>query len=165
MAGPFGYNPYYQNGNYTPGSLYYQNYQQNNAQQMQNGAQQMQQPQMQQPQQASSFVMVRNEEEARNYPVAQGNSVLMRDENAPFIYNKAMGFSQLDRPTFEKYRLVKEDVSEKPYKTQEDAQNGEAIDLSIYALKDETDALQRAIDELEKEVKRLARRKEDDKYE
>lgn len=71
-------------------------------------AQQMQQPQNQQIQNGG-FVSVRSEEEARNYPVAPGNSVTFRNETAPYVYTKTMGFSQLDRPTFDKYRLVKED--------------------------------------------------------
>lgn len=70
--------------------------------------------QMQQimPQQSNGFVMVRSEMEARNYPVAYGNSVTFKDETAPYIYSKTMGYSQLDRPVFEKYKLIKEEVSE-----------------------------------------------------
>ena len=64
------------------------------------------------PTQQSPFVSVRSELEARNYPVAYGNSVTFKDETAPFIYSKTMGFSQLDKPIFEKYRLIKEDISE-----------------------------------------------------
>ena len=74
-----------------------------------------QQPQAQmQPQMSgnSSFVSVRSEAEARNYPVAYGNSVNFKDENAPYLYVKTMGFSQLDRPIFERYRLTKEDTTE-----------------------------------------------------
>lgn len=59
---------------------------------------------------SSGFVSVRSIQEAQNYPVAPGNSVMFRDEYAPYVYTKTMGQSQLDRPTFEKYRLVKEEV-------------------------------------------------------
>lgn len=62
-------------------------------------------------QQNVGLVSVRNEIEARNYPVAFGNSVTFKDENAPYIYTKTMGFSQMDTPTFEKYRLIKEDAN------------------------------------------------------
>lgn len=67
----------------------------------------------QQPQQIQNggLVSVRNITEARNYPVAAGNSVTFKDENSPYIYTKTMGFSQLDRPIFEVFRLVKEDVA------------------------------------------------------
>ena len=81
-------------GNYYPGNNYM------NAQNPQ--------PQIQN----SGFVMVRSEMEARNFPVALGNSVTFKDETAPYIYSKTMGFSQLDRPIFEKYKLVKEEIKE-----------------------------------------------------
>lgn len=71
---------------------YQQNFNQQNFSQMQSGG----------------FVSVRNEMEARSYPVAYGNSVTFKDETAPYIYVKTMGFSQLDTPVFDKYRLVKE---------------------------------------------------------
>lgn len=69
-------------------------------------------PMQQQQQSSLGVVSVRSMQEAQNYPVAPGNSVMFRDENAPFIYTKTMGYSQLDRPTFEKYRLVKEEITE-----------------------------------------------------
>jgi len=73
----------------------------------------MQQPMQVQPQiQNSGFIMVRNEMEARNYPVGFGNSVTFKDESAPFVYTKTMGYSQMQPPVFEKYRLVKEEVEE-----------------------------------------------------
>lgn len=62
--------------------------------------------------QSNGFVSVRSEEEARNYPVAYGNSVTFKDETSPYVYTKTMGFSQLDRPIFDKYKLVKEEASE-----------------------------------------------------
>ena len=79
--------------------------------------QQIQQPQIQPPQiqqqiQNGGFVIVRSEEEARNYPVSLGNSVTFKNELAPYIYTKTMGFSQMDRPVFDKYKLVKEEASE-----------------------------------------------------
>ena len=62
--------------------------------------------------QNNGFVSVRSEFEARNYPVAPGNSITFKDETAPYVYTKTMGFSQLDRPNFEKYKLVKEEVDD-----------------------------------------------------
>ena len=59
----------------------------------------------------SPFISVRSEAEARNYPVAYGNSVTFKDENSPYVYCKTV-FSQFDKPMFEKYRLVKEDSKE-----------------------------------------------------
>ena len=56
----------------------------------------------------NGLVNVRSEIEARSYPIAPGNSVTFKDETAPYVYTKTMGFSPLDQPVFEKYRLVKE---------------------------------------------------------
>jgi hypothetical protein len=69
-------------------------------------------PQYQQPQQIGGLIPVRSVQEAQNYPVAHGNSVTFKDENSPYLYVKTMGFSQMDRPTFEVYRLVKEEAQE-----------------------------------------------------
>lgn len=66
-------------------------------------------PQVQAP--TNGLISVRNEMEARNYPIAPGNSLTFKDETAPYIYTKTMGFSQLDRPTFERWRLTKEEVA------------------------------------------------------
>lgn len=38
---------------------------------------------------------------------------------APYVYTKTMGFSQLDRPIFEKYKLIKEEIpDETPVSTE-----------------------------------------------
>ena len=104
------------------------------------------QPQMQNPSpaqgQASGFVSVRSEAEARNYPVAYGNSVTFKDENSPYIYTKTMGFSQLDRPIFDKYKLVKEDVSEQVPEIKTDSRFGD--------LEAEIGRIWQAIDDLKK---------------
>lgn len=84
--------------------------------------QQPQMPQIGQQTQASSIVSVRSEEEARSYPVAFGNSVTFKDENAPYIYTKTMGFSQLDTPKFERYKVVKEEEpAEAPKQTESES--------------------------------------------
>jgi len=77
--------------------------------------------------QNGGFVRVQNENEARMYPVAPGNSVTFINENAPYCYTKSVDLSQLDRPKFEKYRLVKEETAaqvetsvEKDYALKED---------------------------------------------
>ena len=64
-----------------------------------------------QPQMQTPFVMVRSEAEARNYPVGFGNVVSFKNENSPYIYTKTMGFSQSDKPVFEKYRREDEETT------------------------------------------------------
>lgn len=67
-------------------------------------------PPVQQPQQIQNggFVIAPSEEFARNYPVAPGTKVTFKDENQPYLYTKMAGFSLLDQPVFEKFRLIKE---------------------------------------------------------
>ena len=104
----------------------------------------------------NGIITVRSIDEARMYPVAPGNSITFRDENAPYIYTKTMGFSQLDRPIFEKYRLMKEEDA--PVASQEaHAQplNGQTKDSIPYALKSDIEALTASYEALRQEVELL----------
>ena len=146
------YSPY-QNA-YNP----YQQYQPNFQQQMQN---QSNYQQSQQQIQNGGFVSVHNENEARNYPIAPGNSVTFKDENAPYVYTKTQGFSQLDRPVFEKYRLVKEEEYQPQQVAQSaptSAENAEQANNIDYALKSDLRALW---DEIETIKKRIPKAKEE----
>lgn len=71
--------------------------------------QQYQIPQQQAQQINNTFVPVRSIEEAVNWPVAPGNSITFKIENAPYVCTKTKGFSPLEPPIFEKYKLVKEE--------------------------------------------------------
>ena len=133
------------------------NYQQPQMWQMQNTQQTQTQPQQIQ---NGGFVSVRSETEARNYPIAIGTSVTFKDENAPYIYNKTMGFSQFDAPRFDKYRLVKEDASESEKATQENVLDIETINSSIDELKRQTEAIWSEIEELKKKYIEKKKKKE-----
>lgn len=91
------------------------------------------QTQMQAP---NGFVSVRSEAEARAYPVAYGNSVTMKDETAPYIYTKSMGFSQLDRPIFDKYKLVKEETTPEAPECAKSGEELEGMKKDIAELKE-----------------------------
>jgi hypothetical protein len=109
----------------------------------------MQQPIQQQPVQ-SGFISVRSVEEAYNWPVAPGNSLMFKDENSPYVYTKTRSFSQLDQPVFERYRLVKEgdngpsEAQTAPSRSKDD----------ITALWEEVRLLQAQIDELKPKPRR-----------
>ena len=122
-------------------------------------AQQLQQPT--QPQiHNGGFVITHSEMEARNWPVAPGNSVTFKDESAPYIYTKTMGYNQLDTPIFEKFRLVKED--EAPPVAQ--SKNENPVDLSMYALKSDLDNIREDIEYIKKSiVKKTPTKEEEDK--
>jgi hypothetical protein len=134
-------------------------------QQMQNAAmmqqnQQMQQAQQNQPVQQptiqqSGFVLVQSEQEARAYPVAPGNSITFKDESQPYCYVKTMGFNQLDRPVFERYRLVKEDSLATAQNAPASVDGAEGKDTA-YALKSDVEALWSAVKEIRAKVKTQA---------
>lgn len=129
------YNPYQ---NYNQSYNSYQNQLQQQAQNIRSG----------------SLVSVSSEEEARMYPVGPGNSVTFKNENMPYIYTKTMGFSQLDRPTFEKYKLVKEETPEYSSLAQQSPQ---------YASKDELTEVINKVMDLQEEI--IALKGEDKKRE
>lgn len=114
-------------------------------QQLQN----MQQPQQNTQQttqiQNGGFVMVKDISEALNYPVAPGNSVTFKNENQPYIYTKTLGFSQLDQPVFETFKLVKEERTEAPITASEDV-------VAQFLTLDEGNALRAELDALKAEL-------------
>ena len=111
-----------------------------------------QQQQMPQPQiQNGGFVNVRSEDEAKNYPVALGNSVTFKDETSPYIYTKTMGFSQLDRPIFEKYKLVKEMPAEGSKLTEKAVDDDNSIKSTIDEMKAEIKRIWSEIEDIKKQ--------------
>lgn len=86
----------------------------------------------------NAFINVRSIDEAKNYPVAPGNSFTFKVENSPFLCTKTMGFSQLEQPQFEKYRLVKEEEEEPP-----------AVE---YALKTDIDGIKKRLADIESKL-------------
>lgn len=104
--------------------------------------QQVAQPIQQQPTiHNGGMVSVRSEQEARNYPVAPATSVTFHNENEPYIYTKTVG-SSLEPPKFEKFKLVKEEISEEtkaetPIKEYVEKAEFEALKAEFEALKKE----------------------------
>ena len=127
---------------------------------------QYQQQAYQMPQQQASIqnqannglVPIQSEMDARSYPVALGNSVTFKDENAPYIYTKTMGFSQLDRPVFEKYRLVKEEPDlpqEAPLMESEDKSIIDDLKGQIEAIKGDISEIKKKLNKPKKVVKEV----------
>lgn len=110
--------------------------------QMQNMYTPQQQP-VQQQIRSGGIVSVANEDEARRYPVAPGYTVTMRDENGPYLYEKTMGFSQLDQPIFRKARIVFEDDAIKPENQEKPEEPAEPP--KIYAELKQLEALRDAV--------------------
>lgn len=130
-------NPYQYNPNF------YQQQQQNFAPQQQAFAPQQTQQQVQN----GGFVNVRSETEARNYPVALGNVVTFKDETAPYIYTKTMGFSPLDIPRFEIYKKVPDQTQEQQ-PMEQGVTETESVRNEMNNMKQEISALWQSLDEL-----------------
>ena len=118
------------------------------------------QAQAQNQMQTNGLISVHNEQEARNYPIAVGNSITFKDENAPYIYTKTMGFSQLDRPKFDKYRLVKEDTE-----PQKEVLSVEADNTALDELKADIEDMRGEIEALKKKLAPKRKPKEEDEDE
>ena len=108
----------------------------------------IQQPVQNQPLQIQNggFISVRSIDEARNYPVAPGNSVTFKIEGQLFVCEKTLGFSQFEAPVFDIYKLVKVDGSEVEPTTPPSPE---------YALKSEFDELYKTIKDLQDQIEIL----------
>ena len=106
----------------------------------------LQQPIQQQPQQMQNggFISVSTEEEALKWAVAPGNFITFKVQGKPIVIEKSMGFSQLEEPKIERYRLVKEDAPEE-----------EPVQKEEYALKRDVDTLEAEIDGLKKDLEEI----------
>ena len=98
--------------------------------------------QFQQSQPGGNFISVRSMEEAYNWPIAPGNSITFKIENTPYVCTKTKGFSALDQPVFERYRLVKEEA---PLSAPEPPTEAFDAQGEINALWDEVKALKAAM--------------------
>lgn len=147
----------------------YQYYQQPVMPQMMQPVQQMPMPQMQQqvqqaqaatqqmnqaqyPMVQGGFVRVRNENEARMYPVQPGCSITFVDESIPYCYTKTVNMGQLDRPIFEKYRLVKEEDAPAPVEAPNKPVEMPTIDSSIFATKDDIAAFKADMEAIKADI-------------
>ena len=110
------------------------------------------------PAQMGGFVRVQSEQEARAYPVAPGNSITFIDESRPYCYTKSVDMSQLDRPKFDRYRLVKEEDDPVPADGPVGLQNGLQGAVPGGGSKDTEYALKTDLDRLSQTVEALRRR-------
>ena len=147
---PMNYPQYYQP---MQNQAFQQNYQQNQAfqQQPQNYQQQNQQIQN------GGFMVVPSEDMARTYPVAPGNCVTFKIEGKPIVMEKSMGFSQLEAPRIDRYRLVREEDAPKEKELPQNEPKNNSIENEtieelkgqIKALNDELSDIKNRLHELE----------------
>ena len=110
-----------------------------------------QQPQAQQQQaprqEQSGFISVNGEQQARDWPIAPGNSLTFKDETAPYIYTKT-SYSQFDIPVFEKYRLTKEEDPQAQSGSEELKQAVQRIENELNDIKDGYKLLKDELEEM-----------------
>lgn len=135
-----------------------QNYPQNQAfQQQPQNYQQQNMPQNQPQIQNGGFMQIPTEEMARSYPVAPGNCVTFKIEGKPIVMEKSMGFSQLEAPRIDRYRLVREEDApneqnlpqNEPKNNSMDNETIEELKRQIKALNDELSDIKNRLHELE----------------
>ena len=120
MYNPYLNNPYLSNPYQNP--VYFQ-------QPVQQNVQQVQQPQ-------SNVIWVNSETEARNYPVAPGNTVMLMDNDNPVAYKKSADMSGRALP-LEIYDLVKRGVPE---------EENHQINMEEYLTRKEFDSFASSVD-------------------
>lgn len=96
------------------------------------------------PIQDNMIVSVQSEQDARNYLVAYGHSIIFKDENKPLVFYTKTAISQFEPPIFKIYDLV-ERTQETPVNAPE---NVKPMDLSTFVTKDEFGALQKELQAL-----------------
>ena len=120
--------------------------------------QQSQQPVQQQQIQSGGFVVVQSEDEVLRYPVALGTSVDFKIENQPIVIEKTMGFSQLESPRYERFRLVKEKAPENAQEAQEEAETAKADNTVIEELKAKIDGLETELEGVKTEIEAVKKK-------
>lgn len=119
-----------------------------------NPYQAMQYPNIQQQAQAqqSNLIHVANENQARESYVAPGGSMMFIDDNAPYIYTKTAGTSQLEPAVFKRFKIIEDSAAQN---SSEQASNASQINLSEYMTKAEFEPFKAVIDDMKKIVKEL----------
>lgn len=113
---------------------------------------------LQQQQQSTNVIWVNNETEAKNYPVAPGNTVILMDNDNPVAYKKTTDFSGRSLP-LEVFDLVPRDNPK---------EENHQINLDEYLQKKEFDAFLDKLDKrfaeiTEQEIVVMKKKKEDAK--
>ena len=110
--------------------------------------------------QNGGFISLPSEEMVNTYPVAPGNCVTFKIEGKPIVMEKSMGFSQLESPKIERYRLVKEEVEETPVEEVKTSYMDE-IQGRMNTLESEIDKIRGEIDALKPKKTTTKRNGED----
>ena len=107
----------------------------------------MQQPQQQQ----SALIHVQSEQQAQEWSVSPGSSLMFIDDNAPFIYTKTAGNSQLEPCVFKIFQVSEIGGQNAPKTAAED----KSISIPDYVTRAEYEAITAQIDDIREQLKEL----------
>lgn len=107
--------------------------------------------QVQPQQQQSALIHVQSEHQAREWSVSPGSSLMFIDDNAPYIYTKTAGNSQLEPCVFKIFQVSEITAKNAP----QEPSVSEGIDISSYVTRAEFDGIMKQIGDIEKQVKEL----------
>lgn len=100
--------------------------------------------------------MVPSEDMARTYPVAPGNCVTFKIEGKPIVMEKSMGFSQLEAPRIDRYRLVREeDAPNEQNLPQNEPKDNSMENETIEELKGQIKAINEELEDVKKRLHEL----------
>jgi hypothetical protein len=107
--------------------------------------------QVQPQQQQSALIHVQSEQQAREWSVSPGCSLMFIDDNAPYIYTKTAGNSQLEPCVFKIFQVSEIGGQNAPKTAAED----KGISIPDYVTRSEYDAITAQIDDIRKQIKEL----------
>jgi hypothetical protein len=162
MAYSNGYPTYYpstQNQGFNQGFQqgFNQGFQQNQAfQQQPQNYQQQNMPQNQLQIQNGGFMQIPTEEMARSYPVAPGNCVTFKIEGKPIVMEKSMGFSQLEAPRIDRYRLVREEDTPNTSNLPQEPSETSEKDINMFNdIKGQVEEIRADLDDIKKRLEKV----------
>jgi flagellar biosynthesis/type III secretory pathway protein FliH len=162
MAYSNGYPTYYpstQNQGFNQGFQqgFNQGFQQNQAfQQQPQNCQQQNMPQNQLQIQNGGFMQIPTEEMARSYPVAPGNCVTFKIEGKPIVMEKSMGFSQLEAPRIDRYRLVREEDTPNTSNLPQEPSETSEKDINMFNdIKGQVEEIRADLDDIKKRLEKV----------
>jgi len=110
-------------------------------------------PYYQMPQtQQSNLIHVQSEAQAREWTVSLGSSVMFIDDNAPFIYTKTAGSSQLEPAVFKRFRVTEDNAPVSSQNEPQGSSEGSEDKLSAYLTKAEFEPFKAVIEKIQKEL-------------
>lgn len=105
--------------------------------------------------QQSNLIHVQSENQAREWSVSLGSSVMFIDDNSPYIYTKTAGMSQLEPAVFKRFKIIEDCASQRTQDAPEQLADNSQGKLSEYLSKAEFEPFKALLDEIQKKLEKL----------